>query len=378
MMPVIRISDTTWERLKKWAEPLVDSPDDVIRKLLDIVSLSLNDNPNVIHPVLIIDVGFINRFCSEYDNHTRGTSDQFEEQAILDGLSKQGEPKYLSREYFIRLGRWKTPRYADTREKNADNSIIETTRSAYVATEDLVKIKILKRLKGVGTAVASTILYYLQPDKFPIFDYHARRTLIKACKLNEWEDNDTEKVWLRYTHEIREIAGLNNKSIREVEKALFAYDKWGTGEFQTIKPDNSREQCYNDSSTDVSRSRIQKSADILIKATIVTQGKSDKYRYKKGSAEGEERAEIRIPKNETKLLPYKVYPINVQLVIGQREYTATLRYAKSQDAAWISSVLNNGKYELVRALQSEGFQIGQNICLKFTDAKIVVLTQYST
>lgn len=36
MMPVIRISDTTWERLKQWAEPLEDSPEDVIRKVLDL------------------------------------------------------------------------------------------------------------------------------------------------------------------------------------------------------------------------------------------------------------------------------------------------------------------------------------------------------
>lgn len=35
MMPVIRIGEETWERLKKWAEPLVDTPDDALRKVLD-------------------------------------------------------------------------------------------------------------------------------------------------------------------------------------------------------------------------------------------------------------------------------------------------------------------------------------------------------
>jgi hypothetical protein len=34
-MPVIRISETTWERLKLWAVPLEDSPDDAVRKVLD-------------------------------------------------------------------------------------------------------------------------------------------------------------------------------------------------------------------------------------------------------------------------------------------------------------------------------------------------------
>ena len=35
-MPVIRISDSTWARLKKWAEPLEDTPEDVLSKVLDV------------------------------------------------------------------------------------------------------------------------------------------------------------------------------------------------------------------------------------------------------------------------------------------------------------------------------------------------------
>lgn len=36
MMPVIRISDETWDRLKAFAVPLEDSPEDVIKRLLEI------------------------------------------------------------------------------------------------------------------------------------------------------------------------------------------------------------------------------------------------------------------------------------------------------------------------------------------------------
>lgn len=34
-MPVIRITDATWDRLKQWAIPLEDSPEDALRKVLD-------------------------------------------------------------------------------------------------------------------------------------------------------------------------------------------------------------------------------------------------------------------------------------------------------------------------------------------------------
>lgn len=35
MMPVIRISDTTWDRLKRHARPLEDSVDDVVNRAID-------------------------------------------------------------------------------------------------------------------------------------------------------------------------------------------------------------------------------------------------------------------------------------------------------------------------------------------------------
>jgi hypothetical protein len=35
MMPVIRISDATWERMKLHARPLEDTPDDIVRRALD-------------------------------------------------------------------------------------------------------------------------------------------------------------------------------------------------------------------------------------------------------------------------------------------------------------------------------------------------------
>lgn len=36
MTPVVRISDDIWDRLKQWAIPLEDKPDDVLRRVLDL------------------------------------------------------------------------------------------------------------------------------------------------------------------------------------------------------------------------------------------------------------------------------------------------------------------------------------------------------
>ena len=44
-MPVIRITDATWDRLKRWAIPLEDSPDDAIRKVLEAAEEHLRNLP---------------------------------------------------------------------------------------------------------------------------------------------------------------------------------------------------------------------------------------------------------------------------------------------------------------------------------------------
>lgn len=177
--------------------------------------------------MLIIDRKFIERYCSEYNRRTQGTYDQNEEEAILNWVSTQSQPRFLNKKYFIRLGRWKTSRYQKTREKNDEKDIKEITRASYLAKDDLEKLNILKGLKGIGVAVASTILYYLEPDKFAIFDYHVRNTLKKAGKLSKEKEGSSKKIWLEYIRVVRKLSRLYNKTIREVEKALFAYDKWG-------------------------------------------------------------------------------------------------------------------------------------------------------
>ena len=54
-MPVIRITDDTWDRLKRWAIPLEDSTEDAIKKVLDFaeeqqrsIGKTRNEKPNLI------------------------------------------------------------------------------------------------------------------------------------------------------------------------------------------------------------------------------------------------------------------------------------------------------------------------------------------
>jgi len=179
--------------------------------------------------VLFIDREFVQQWSRRYDTKFEGGYDQSEEREIRDWLSDQGEPKYLNKQYFVRLGRWKTKRQTSNYKRNEESKIIEVTRSAYQSSDALIKLNILKTLRGVGVAVAGTILHYLHPDRFPIFDYHARRTLKKAGLWSRDENDDSDQAWLEYTALMQDLASRLGTSLRELDKALFAYDKYGPG-----------------------------------------------------------------------------------------------------------------------------------------------------
>ena len=177
---------------------------------------------------LEINKAFVKEWASNYDTQFESGSghDKSEEEAIRGWLAEQGEPKYLNKDYFVRLGRWKSARITKHYKANEEQEVINRTRRAYEATDDLDKLKILLPLKGVGVPVASTILHYLQPNDFPIFDYHARTTLNKAGTWSRDIKDASAKSWLEYVNIMRDLSNELGVTLRDLDKALFAYDKY--------------------------------------------------------------------------------------------------------------------------------------------------------
>lgn len=175
--------------------------------------------------MLIIDNDFIQKWAKVYNDRFRGGKAVKEEEAIRDWLSKQTEPKYLNKEYFVRLGRWKSARVTRHYELNEDKEIQDITRAAYLETDALGKLRLLMTLKGVGVPVASTIIHYMQPNEFPIFDYHCRYVLSEADIWNRNKDDASTRAWLSYVEIMRRLAAKLDVTLPDLDKALFAYHK---------------------------------------------------------------------------------------------------------------------------------------------------------
>ena len=83
--------------------------------------------------------------------------------------------------------------------------------------DDSYKVNGLCILRGVGPAVASTILTFYNPKEYGVFDIHIWRELFGK----EPEDLFTTENYLKLLAELRRIANEYDLDVRIVEKAFF-------------------------------------------------------------------------------------------------------------------------------------------------------------
>jgi len=180
--------------------------------------------------MLDISREFVEHWAKVYDDNFKWSVELQVEMEIRGWLAKQPEPKYLDKEHFVKLGWWKTRRQMKNYVANDETLVEDSTRSAYQVSEKQQKLDILtkrKKLKGVGVPVASTILHFLHPDDLPIFDVYVRSSLKKAGKWNRSVDDASDDAWLEYVDIMRDLSRNLGMILRELDKALWAYDKWG-------------------------------------------------------------------------------------------------------------------------------------------------------
>jgi hypothetical protein len=98
--------------------------------------------------------------------------------------------------------------------------IKEVTRLSLETECEEARIKLLTILKGVSWPVASVILHFAFPEKYPIMDFRAIWSL-------DWEQPKSYNFdfWQKYCTEIRKISNETGLTIRQIDKALWQYSK---------------------------------------------------------------------------------------------------------------------------------------------------------
>ncbi len=136
----------------------------------------------------------------------------------FDEARKRG---YLSKDLFVRVGRWKSVRQTPNYESNLEESVRAASADAFAAADDVTALAAMTRLRGVALRTASAILQWMRPTQFPILDVR----VVSALGWPEpasWED---PSFYARVSERVRELARDCAIDLRTIDRALWAWDK---------------------------------------------------------------------------------------------------------------------------------------------------------
>lgn len=150
-------------------------------------------------------------------------SDEQLEQRLKEQVQKrfvQGKVN-LSKDIFLQIASWKTHRQRKNYERNSASLVSEVTGISFESGRDeRVRIEILTLLEGVNYPVASTLLHFAFPDRYPIVDFRALWSLgVRRPSSYSFD------FWWDFVKSMREESTRLGISIRDLDKALWAFAK---------------------------------------------------------------------------------------------------------------------------------------------------------
>lgn len=170
---------------------------------------------------IVINADFINEWKKRYDEDNIG-GDEEEYKTICKKIFIEISLGTISKATFIEILNWKTPRLKGIVKLDEFSYYEEGIKNALKAPDNQ-KLSILDDLYGIGVPTASTILHLSSPSKFPIMDKRTAETL----KYHKGLERDTRSVknYARFCEVIHDIKQVSGCTLREIDKAIFAYHK---------------------------------------------------------------------------------------------------------------------------------------------------------
>lgn len=138
--------------------------------------------------------------------------------AIAAGHAAAQDGRY-TRDGVLAVVNWKAAR-SKSLIGSSDDEIKAATATALTAQGEAGRMEALTAIPGVGAPVGSALLLFACGDTYPILDVNALASLD-----HKGRGRYPTEFWLRYLGFVRQLAAENHMSAREVEKALWEYEK---------------------------------------------------------------------------------------------------------------------------------------------------------
>ena len=127
---------------------------------------------------------------------------------------------FLTKEEFVTVCEWKSPRAKPYSESNDSNTIQEVSALSRKTKSERIRIQIWTLLDGVQWPTASVFLHFAFPKKYPILDIRALWSLGIG---NPPQYNFA--FWDRYSAACHSIASEANVTMRQLDQALWKYSQ---------------------------------------------------------------------------------------------------------------------------------------------------------
>ena len=137
------------------------------------------------------------------------------EDQILLRVAKAG---YLTKPDFLTICRWKTPRSQSRCASNSREFIKSVSKVALSTSNEQLRIEIWTLLNGVNWPTASTLLFWLHNEEYPILDFRALWSLGYA-KPPKYDFS----FWSDYVDYCRKLARKCGVTVRTLDRALWQY-----------------------------------------------------------------------------------------------------------------------------------------------------------
>lgn len=139
---------------------------------------------------------------------------------LATALRKAVQRGYMTRDELVEVARWKWKGGGPRRlaAENTEDDVREITRISFATSSERLRITALLALKGVHWPMASVILHFAFPDRYPIFDVRVMHTVGGSKHY-------TLDSWLKYAELCRTTAQKLGVTMRVLDQALWQKDK---------------------------------------------------------------------------------------------------------------------------------------------------------
>jgi hypothetical protein len=161
------------------------------------------------------------RLAREYDRGYRGSEWFRKETHLKRAIAarwRMGRP-VLNRAILEALARWKSPRILPLIRKNSPAAISRAARRAVATGDEMSRLGALLALHGVGMPMASVILHFTFPNRYPVLDVNVLAALRRLGARESFPKSP--EGWVRFCGALRRLRSHYRLSLRTLDKALW-------------------------------------------------------------------------------------------------------------------------------------------------------------